>query len=89
MRPRATDACKKNGRTVSRVLSWAIIYLSVALPIRFSGLPAGIGRTIHLLLGFAPDEVFPAGPVTKTAVGSYPTFSPLPLRAVCFLWHFL
>ena len=27
--------------------------------------------------------------VTSHAVGSYPTFSPLPLRAVCFLWRYL
>ena len=32
--------------------------------------------------------VYRASVVTFGAVGSYPTFSPLPLRAVCFLWHF-
>ncbi len=34
--------------------------------------------------------VYPASRVTLGAVGSYPTFSPLPVlpRAVCFLWHF-
>ena len=26
-------------------------------------------------------------PIARHAVGSYPAFSPLPLRAVCFLWH--
>jgi hypothetical protein len=30
-------------------------------------------------LGFAPDEVYPARPVAGPAVGSYPTFSPLPV----------
>jgi len=28
-------------------------------------------------------------PVTRHAVGSYPTLSPLPLRAVCFLLRYL
>ena len=32
--------------------------------------------------------VYHASIVTSGAVGSYPTFSPLPVRAVCFLWHF-
>ena len=42
------------------------------------------------LFGLAPGGVFRASPVTSPAVGSYPTFSPLPrrIRAVCFLWHF-
>lgn len=31
-----------------------------------------------LLLGIAPDGVYHAAPVTRTAVGSYPTISPLP-----------
>ena len=30
------------------------------------------------LFGLAPDEVYPATFVTKSAVGSYPTVSPLP-----------
>jgi hypothetical protein len=42
-----------------------------------------------LLLGFAPDEVFPAIFVAKDAVVSYTTISPLPLQAVYFLWHSL
>ena len=51
------------------------------------------------LFGLAPDGVYRAAPVTGSAVGSYPTLSPLPRRhmgpkdrsaggAVCFLWHF-
>jgi len=42
------------------------------------------------LYGLAPDGVYPASPVTKAAVRSYRTFSPLPdsYQAVCFLWHF-
>jgi len=40
------------------------------------------------LFGLAPCGVCPARRITATAVRSYRTFSPLPLRAVCFLWHF-
>jgi len=36
------------------------------------------GRVIPLLLDFAPDEVYRAGLVAPPAVGSCPTFSPLP-----------
>ena len=36
------------------------------------------GRAILLLLDFAPDEVYRARSVARSAVGSYPTFSPLP-----------
>ena len=39
-------------------------------------------------LGLAPCGVCLAASVAKRAVRSYRTFSPLPLRAVCFLWHF-
>ena len=43
------------------------------------------------LLGLAPGGVYPAAPVTGSAVRSYRTLSPLPdamQKAVCFLWHF-
>ena len=33
-------------------------------------------------------RVYPATAVTGSAVRSYRTLSPLPFRAVCFLWHF-
>jgi hypothetical protein len=43
------------------------------------------------LFGLAPDGVFRAASLALRAVGSYPTFSPLPVplpaRAVCSLWH--
>ena len=39
-------------------------------------------------LGLAPCGVCRAALVTLRAVRSYRTFSPLPLRAVYFLWHF-
>ena len=54
------------------------IYLDFLLPRRSSSLPAGSERTTHLLLDFAPDEVYRALTVTNQAVGSYPTVSPLP-----------
>jgi hypothetical protein len=41
------------------------------------------------LFGLAHDEVCRAASVTGRAVGSCPTFSPLPSLAVYFLWHFL
>jgi len=45
-------------------------------------------RIIEFLFGFAPSGVCPAFFVTKKAVCSYHTVSPLPLTAVYFLWHF-
>ena len=77
------------------------IYLGRPLPAGSCSLPAGWsatpGRAVHLLLGFAPGEVYRAAAVAGDAVGSYPTFSPSPAGArrnrtppaVCFLWHFL
>ena len=38
--------------------------------------------------GLAPYGVYHAALVALRAVRSYRTFSPLPLRAVYFLWHF-
>ena len=40
------------------------------------------------LFGLAPGGVCQASDVTTGAVSSYLAFSPLPNRAVCFLWHF-
>ena len=46
------------------------------------------------LFGLAPGGVYPATSVTRRAVRSYRSLSPLPCRAfarpkaVCFLWHF-
>ena len=99
----------KRGGPVSRVLygrrPWrpplCTIYLGRPLPAGSCSLPAGRsstpGRAVHLLLGFAPGEVYRAAAVAGDAVGSYPTFSPSPAGArrnrtppaVCFLWHSL
>jgi len=58
---------------------YAVIYLGFPLPKSSSDLPAKLERTTPLLFGLAPDEVYPATPVTSGAVGSYPTISPLPI----------
>jgi hypothetical protein len=53
-----------------------------------------IARTAPLLAQqirrLAPGGVYPASLVSKAAVRSYRTVSPLPMHAsaVCFLWHF-
>jgi len=86
---------------VSRVLSRAVISLGRRLPAASSNRPGGddgssrsvpaTEAAVSPLLGLAPGGVCPASPVTRTAVRSYRTISPLPHRrsdeAVCFLWH--
>jgi len=70
---------------VSRILSRAIIYLlSRYIPFKRDvtgrcDLPESqTKRAISpLILGLAPDGVYPAFTVTREAVGSYPAFSPL------------
>ncbi|MDB5481719.1 MAG: hypothetical protein JWO83_2772 [Caulobacteraceae bacterium] len=68
-------------------------------PTRASGpaKPAGLAAGATPLFGLAPGGACHAVPVTRSAVGSYPTLSPLPLifslggrshRAVCFLWRY-
>src|SRR5213078_2640223 len=83
------------GRAISRVLfircgGQMVISLGWLSPATSRGLPAA--RTTRAgsrcLLGLAPTGGYRATPVAKRAVGSYPTFSPLPFgyRAVCSLW---
>ena len=54
----------------------------------------GAGHPLPSLFGLSPGGVCPASPVTRTAVRSYRTISPLPAgkrvssQAVSFLWHF-
>jgi len=91
---RGTSATRRpetemESRPVSRVLSWTVIHLGQASPPASSDLPGpGAGHTTRSLFGLAPGGVYPATPVTRSAVRSYRTFSPLPVKAVCFLWHF-
>jgi len=83
---------------ISRVLSrgfgpGAVIPLDPPLPMGSSSLPgSSASHAIASLFGLAPDGVYRAGPVTRPAVGSYPTVSPLPdprtgPSAVSSLWH--
>ena len=90
-------ACKPGSVPVGLV---TVIHLGRLLPAASSDLPgrkcAGPrtprpkARTNASLFGLAPDGVCPAQPVTRLAVRSYRTVSPLPATwlAVCFLWHF-
>ena len=87
--------------SVGRILStWkgvTVIHLGRPLPAGSSHPPARSGGRpvqpgcVACLHDVAPDGVWHATPVTSRAVGSYPTFSPLPgklgCRAVCFLCH--
>jgi hypothetical protein len=79
-------------RLISRVLSWTAIHLGCTSPCTSSNLPGNhAGHMIVPLFGLAPDGVFPATSVTRRAVRSYRTISPLPAPmapAVYFLWHF-
>jgi len=64
----------------------AAIHLDGRSPFRFRDLPAGLrtpldvrsARAAHPLFGLAHDEACRAIRVAADAVGSYPTFSPLP-----------
>jgi len=82
---------------------WMIIPLHtplparVKLPTRTSGLKRPCGRyrlpdqpRARSLFGIAPGGACHAGPVARSAVRSYRTFSPFPARrpVVCFLWRF-
>src|SRR5574340_643203 len=79
---------RRGSPPISRVLSTgdtsrrrrrAIIPLGAPLPKRSSSLPGGSASSVDApLFGLATDGVCRAGPVARTAVGSYPTFSPLP-----------
>ena len=75
---------KSKGRPIPQILS----ALAGRITITLCGL-LGCERGQRMnRLGLAPCGVYPAAFVAKRAVRSYRTFSPLPLRAVCFLRHF-
>ena len=75
-----------NSRTI-QPLSWlkrgaATIYLGLMLPSASSILPdRRAGHPKAILFGLAAGGVCTAGPVTRTAVGSYPAISPLPVTS--------
>jgi len=57
----------------------AVIHLGRPSPDASCGLPeSGADHTIGFLFGLAPGGVYPATPVTRRAVRSYRTLSPLP-----------
>ena len=71
---------KRMGRLIRRVLSarhrqrrctcWTAIYLGTTLPQPSSGLPGNsAGSLKRSLSDLAPDEVYPAGPITRAAGG--------------------
>ena len=81
--PKTIIYCYKWSRPISRVLSRTTIHLGHTSPYTSSDLPGpDAGRALGSLFGLAPDGVYPAAPVTGTAVRSYRTFSPLPAVAV-------
>src|SRR5882672_11335716 len=67
-----------------------VISLGWLSPVTSCGLPAAQTTRAgsRCLFGLAPTGGYRATPVTRRAVGSYPTVSPLPQKsgAVCFLW---
>src|SRR5881392_2359416 len=74
------------GRAISRVLfvrrnGQMVISLGWLSPATSRGLPAAQATRAgsRCLLGLAPTGGYRATPVARRAVGSYPTFSPLPL----------
>jgi hypothetical protein len=70
---------KGKSRPISRVLSRTAIHLGCRLPCSSSNLPRNrAGHTSVPLFDLAPGGVCPAAPVTRNAVRSYRTFSPLP-----------
>jgi len=83
-----------SSRPVSQPACRAVIPLDDALPRRSSSLPGDSASSVDVpLFGLAPDGVYRAVRVTTSAVGSYPTVSPLPdllaePSAVCSLLHF-
>ena len=92
---RAQPSFEGCGGSVSRILSRGAIPLGPASLVASSNLPAGsIGPILAVLrlslgryaslFGFAPWGVYHARPVTSSAVGSYPTLSPLPDPVSCF-----
>jgi hypothetical protein len=82
-------ACKP-GSVFRPIGREAIIHLAQKLPFESSDLPGDdASHAIVPLFGLALDGVYTANPVTRIAVSSYLTFSPLPKKswAVYFLLH--
>jgi len=63
--------------------SWTPVARRLTLPTRMTGPETGLRTHARApsLFGIAPGGVYHAGPVARSAVGSYPTVSPLPQEA--------
>jgi hypothetical protein len=81
----AEGACTRPvSRVLSSVAARTVIPLGVRSPAPSSSLPAASRSrwaSSRRLFGLAPAGVYPAVRVTTNTVGSYPTFSPLPVLA--------
>ncbi len=81
---------KRSSRPVSRVLSSAVIYLGLPLPISSSDLRTNIPVKAPIVYSYlASGGVYTASRVTEGAVSSCLAFSSLPFRAVIFCCTFL
>ena len=81
---------KGSSRPISRVLSSAVIYLDLPLPISSSDLRMNIPVKAPIVYSYlASGGVYTASRVTEGAVSSYLAFSSLPFRAVIFCCTFL
>ena len=75
----AANTRRNSSQPISRVLSRTVIHLRPASPQDFSSLPeSNASNVIRFLFGLAPSGVYHAIPVTRNAVRSYRTISPLP-----------
>lgn len=87
--PRTCRPCKPG--SVPGANPGPVIYLGRQSPAVSSNLPPGIGRATlncRYTRSCNPRDVLPGG-IAAPAVGSYPAFSPLPLRGGYFLLHLL
>lgn len=67
-----------------------IIYLDPPSLTGSCNLPGSVITSgTYCLLGLAPREVYPATSVTRSAVGSYPTISPLPRSDESCQWRYI
>ena len=81
---------RARGRPIRRVLSWTVIYLDAALPRSSSNLPDASASSVNgICLVLLRTRFTERSRSPGLLVVSYTTVSPLPLRAVCFLWHCL
>ena len=77
-RSRLAPRLQQPTRGLLSMMACAIVEGGRSLSRTFSASRAGS----PLLFGLAPRGVFRASPVARRAVGSYPTFSPLPAKAL-------